>query len=64
MISDEQPAKRSNGHELGCDLSAISTDELRHRVTLLEAEIIRIKSEIERKDAGRKAADSLFGPKV
>jgi uncharacterized small protein (DUF1192 family) len=64
MILDEEPSKRSKGHELDCDLSAISSDELWHRVTLLEAEIIRIKNEIERKDAGRKAADSLFGPKV
>ncbi|MFN3717537.1 MAG: DUF1192 domain-containing protein [Rhizobium rhizophilum] len=64
MIRDEEPAKRRNEHELGCDLSSISADELRHRITLLEAEIDRIKSEIDRKDAGRKAADSLFGPKV
>lgn len=64
MITDDEPAKRSSGHELGCDLSSISSDELRHRIALLEAEIIRIKSEIDRKDAGRKAADSLFGPRV
>lgn len=64
MTIDEEPRKRSTGHELGCDLSSISSDELRHRIALLEAEIVRIKAEIERKDAGRKAADSLFGPKV
>ena len=64
MIADEEPRKRSTGHELGCDLSSISSDELQHRITLLEAEIARIRNEIERKNAGRKAADSLFGPKV
>ncbi|MFN3508305.1 MAG: DUF1192 domain-containing protein [Allorhizobium sp.] len=64
MIIDEEPRKRSTGHEIGCDLSAISADELQHRITLLEAEITRLRSEIERKNAGRKAADSLFGPKV
>lgn len=64
MIIDEEPRKRGSGHELGCDLSSISSDELRYRITLLEAEIDRIKGEIDRKDAGRKAADSLFGPKV
>lgn len=64
MIIDEEPRKRACSHELGCDLSAISADELRHRIALLEAEITRIKGEIERKDAGRRAADSLFGPKV
>jgi uncharacterized small protein (DUF1192 family) len=64
MILDEEPRKRSASHELGCDLSAISADELRYRITLLEAEILRLKGEIDRKEAGRKAADSLFGPKV
>lgn len=64
MIIDEEPRKRASSHELGCDLSAISADELRHRIILLEAEITRIKGEIERKDAGRRAADSLFAPKV
>lgn len=64
MIIDEEPRKRSTGHEIGCDLSTISADELRHRIALLEAEIARIRGEIDRKDAGRRAADSLFGPKV
>jgi uncharacterized small protein (DUF1192 family) len=64
MIIDEEPRKRASSHELGSDLSAISADELRHRITLLEAEITRITGEIERKEAGRRAADSLFGPKV
>lgn len=64
MNMEEEPRKRGNAHELGCDLSSISADELRHRIALLEAEIMRIKGEIDRKEAGRKAADSLFGPKV
>jgi uncharacterized small protein (DUF1192 family) len=64
MIIDEEPRKRSAGHEIGCDLSAISADELRHRITLLEAEITRIKAEIDSKEAGKRAADSLFAPRV
>ena len=64
MMNDEQPRKRSTSHELGCDLSAISADELGHRITLLETEIARLKAEIDLKEAGRKAADSLFSPKV
>lgn len=63
MIIDEEARKRSTGHDLGCELSAISADELRHRIALLEAEIDRIRAEIDRKEAGRKAADSLFGPR-
>jgi uncharacterized small protein (DUF1192 family) len=64
MMNDEEPRKRSTSHELGCDVSTISADELRHRITLLEAEIGRLKGEIDLKEAGRKAADSLFRPKV
>jgi uncharacterized small protein (DUF1192 family) len=64
MISEEEPRKPKVDHQLGCDLTAISADELRYRITLLETEIGRIKAEIDRKEASRKAADSLFGPKV
>lgn len=64
MIADEEPRKPKVDHQLGCELAAISADELRVRITLLETEIGRIKAEIDRKEASRKAADSLFGPKV
>lgn len=64
MIQDEENKKPTTGHQLGCDLSAISADELRQRIALLETEIARIKAEIDSKQASRKAADSLFGPKV
>lgn len=64
MISDGEHPRKPVGHEIGCDLSAISTEELHARITLLNAEISRINDEIVRKEAGRKAADSLFGPKV
>jgi uncharacterized small protein (DUF1192 family) len=64
MSIEEEPRKRSASHELGSDLSTISADELRYRITLLETEILRLRGEIDRKEAGRKAADSLFGPKV
>lgn len=64
MNFDEEPRKTPVRHEIGADLSAVSAGELRQRIALLEEEIARITSEIERKEAGRKAADSLFGPKV
>lgn len=64
MSIEEEPRKRSASHELGSHLSTISADELRYRITLLETEILRLIGEIDRKEAGRKAADSLFGPKV
>jgi len=64
MNFDDEPRKTMTKHEIGAELSAISADELRQRIVLLEQEIARINGEIERKQAGRKAADSLFGPKV
>ncbi|UJW74593.1 DUF1192 domain-containing protein [Rhizobium sp. SL42] len=64
MTFDDLPRKTTTKHEIGAELTAISADELRHRIALLEQEIDRIKAEIERKEAGRKAADRLFGPKV
>ncbi|PYB73116.1 MULTISPECIES: DUF1192 domain-containing protein [Rhizobium] len=64
MIAEEEPRKPATVHQIGCDLSAISADELHHRIAQLEDEIGRIRAEIIRKDASRKAADSLFGPKV
>jgi uncharacterized small protein (DUF1192 family) len=64
MSTEEESRKPKVDHQLGCDLTAISADELRYRITLLETEIGRIKAEVERKQASRQAADSLFGPKV
>ena len=64
MTSEDETARPKASHQLGCDLEAISADELRQRIVLLEGEIDRIRAEIDRKEVSRKAADSLFGPKV
>ena len=58
-IDDENPKKRPS-HEIGCDISLLSADELTARITLLEAEIERLKTERSAKAAGRLAAESLF----
>lgn len=63
MMNEEDTRSKPSRHELGCDLSAISAGELEARITQLESEIERIRAEITRKDAGRKAADNLFAPK-
>lgn len=63
-MNEEDSRSKPAHHELGCDLSAISAGELKARITLLESEIDRIRAEILRKDAGRKAADSLFNQKL
>jgi uncharacterized small protein (DUF1192 family) len=59
---DDEPAGRRKAvsHEVGADLSAISVDELRERIRLLQAEIDRLEAEITRKDASRNAAASFF----
>jgi uncharacterized small protein (DUF1192 family) len=59
FVDDDRPQKKPN-HEIGVDLSMISADELKSRIELLEAEILRIEAEIARKASGRLAAESLF----
>lgn len=57
--SDDRP-KPALAHAIGQDLSAVSVDELRERVALLEAEIERLRSEERRKLASREAASAFF----
>ncbi len=59
FLDDERP-KKPTTHELGCDLSMLSVDELDLRIGLLRQEIARLEAEKERKAAGRRAADNLF----
>lgn len=59
LFDDDRPKKVAS-HEIGCDLSMLSADELDRRVALLEAEIERLKAERQRKDAGRQAAENFF----
>ncbi|HMO30217.1 DUF1192 domain-containing protein [Enterovirga sp.] len=47
-------------HEIGCDLSAVSVDELDERIALLAEEMERLRAEKERKRASRAAADAFF----
>jgi len=59
LFDDEGP-KKPVKHEIGCDISLLSTDELQGRIDLLNAEISRLREEIGRKSAGRRAAEDLF----
>lgn len=43
------------------DLELYGVGELEERIALLEGEIARCQAQIERKRAGRAAADALFG---
>jgi uncharacterized small protein (DUF1192 family) len=42
------------------DLELFGVSELEERVEILQAEIARVRAQIERKQAGRAAADALF----
>lgn len=43
------------------DLDLFGLAELEERVETLRAEIVRVEAQLERKRAGRAAADALFG---
>jgi uncharacterized small protein (DUF1192 family) len=45
------------------DLELFGVAELEERVQMLRAEIARVQAQIDRKRAGRAAADALFSPK-
>lgn len=59
FIDDDRPQKKI-AHEIGADLSTLSVDELRARVELLRAEIVRLEAEAASKTSTRSAAESLF----
>jgi len=61
---DISPVRRPRGWALGEaareDLELMGVAELQERIEALEAEIARTRAQIERKQAGRAAADSIF----
>ncbi|MFN7102329.1 MAG: DUF1192 domain-containing protein [Pseudorhizobium sp.] len=57
---DDRSKKKPATHEVGSDLSSLSVEDLDHRIALLQAEIVRLAAEKDRKAAGRRAADSFF----
>jgi len=59
FTDDDRPQKKV-AHEIGADLSTLSVDELRARVELLKAEIVRLEAEAASKTSTRSAAESLF----
>jgi uncharacterized small protein (DUF1192 family) len=45
------------------DLELYAVAELEERIELLRTEIARVQAQVERKRAGRAAADALFSPR-
>lgn len=59
MEEDDRPKKKVV-HEIGCDLSLLSVEELKARIELMREEIARLDANIVQKQASKSAADSFF----
>lgn len=59
LFEDAPPAPKTP-HRLGEDLAAISIDELKLRVELLQAEIARIEQAISHKENSKVSAAAFF----
>ena len=61
---EELTARKARGQTLAEltreDLELYGSDELKERIEALEAEIARVRGQLERKEKGRSAADALF----
>ncbi len=59
-LDDEDKPKKKIVHEIGQDLTLLSTSELSDRIALLREEIARLEADMTRKRAIKSAADSIF----
>ena len=59
-IEEDDKPKKKVAHEIGQDLTLLSTGELTERIALLKAEITRLEADIAKKQAVRNAADNIF----
>jgi uncharacterized small protein (DUF1192 family) len=59
LIDDDGPGKKRSS-ELGCDLSALSIEELRDYLAVLEAEASRVRALIEAKRSSLDVAQAMF----
>lgn len=59
MDLDDQP-KRKPEMVIGENLDSISIAELEHRIVTLDSEIVRLRTEIAKKQASMAAAASFF----
>ena len=64
MLEEPAPPRRARGQALidaaREDLDLYAVEELQERIEQLQAEIARTKAQMDRKQAGRAAADALF----
>jgi len=64
MLDDPAPPRRARGQALidvtREELDLYAVEELQERIEMLQAEAARTQAQLERKQAGRAAADALF----
>lgn len=64
MDSDDLEPRKRRGEALLAlareDLELLGIEELNERITALEAEIVRIRNQLERKQGSLSAAEALF----
>jgi uncharacterized small protein (DUF1192 family) len=64
-LEDAEPVRRPRGWALTEiakeDLELLAASDLEDRIEALETEIARTRAQMDRKRAGRAAADALFG---
>jgi uncharacterized small protein (DUF1192 family) len=59
LFDDDRP-KKQPAHEIGCDLSLLSVEELALRIEMLKQEIARLEAERASKSASKSAAEKFF----
>jgi uncharacterized small protein (DUF1192 family) len=59
-FDEEEKPKKKLVHEIGQDLTLLSTAELAERITLLKDEIARLEADGTKKRAVKSAADMIF----
>lgn len=59
-LDDLLPQKKPSGVIIGENLETLSVAELEKRIENLEAEIVRVRAEVDRKKRHEEAARALF----
>jgi uncharacterized small protein (DUF1192 family) len=59
MFEDERPKPKTTTFPR--NLESLSVDELEHYIVELEGEIARVRTDIDKKQATKAAADAFFG---
>lgn len=63
MFADDDRPKPKKLHEIGSDLTFLSSGELEERIALLRAEIERLEADMASKTTSRSAAETFFKSK-